>query len=170
MFRYILIGILCGFAISCQSDCKENAPLPLSFNLQFVDSQGNDVYYTKVEKTDSLKAFYKYNRKKQFVSLRATVQKKDSTQYKIDMMPLLREAYKFRLDTVFLSIKSTDIDTVLVRIVKEESECYSTIYRFEKLVFNGRKLSGTDNLYKIEKLVFNGKKLSGTDNLYKIEK
>ncbi|MBS9768520.1 MAG: hypothetical protein KGV44_13415 [Flavobacteriaceae bacterium] len=151
MFRYILIGILCGFAISCQSNCEESAPLPLSFNLQFVDKDGNDVYYKKTEKIDSLKAFYKYNRKKQFVSLRATLQKEDSTQYKIDMMPLLRKAYEFRLDTVFLSIKSTDVDTVLVHIVKQESECYSTIYRFEKLVFNGKKLSGTDNLYKIEK-------------------
>ncbi len=152
MFRYILVILLGGFvATSCQSDCEDNAPKPLSLNIRWVDAKGNDIYTLKEYSTDSLVAYYNLNKKKETVALKVSQQKDDSSQYYVDAMPLARKAYLLRVDTVFIGVKSTDIDTIVMNILREENDCFSTIYRFEKLRYNTTDLSGTDDFYIIEK-------------------
>lgn len=155
MLRYILsFAFLFILGISCQNNCDENAPTPISFNIQWIDDNGADIYYLDKTKKDSLIAFYKSVRGDSVrCDLGISVFKKDSTRHFIDVMPLLRKAYFLQLDTVFLGIKKADIDTVVFKLVNEKNDCFSIVYRFENLKYNGKDLNGTDTLYKIVKKV-----------------
>lgn len=152
MLRNILIigGVF--FAIcACNNDCEENPPKPLSFNIQWVDANGKDAYESKLFAAKDLEAFYKDIRENVKIQLTVSYKKGDSTQRFIDMMPLVRKAYSLKLDSVFIAPNSTDIDTIALKVVNEKNDCFTTIYRFEKLEYNGKKLSGTDTIYKIQK-------------------
>lgn len=154
MLRYVLSGVfLLIVSMACQNDCEENAPQPLSFNIQWVDAKGEDIYNSKEYSVDSLVAFYKGARTKVAVKLNFSTQKNGNSTIPnvIDMMPLVREAFYLQLDTVFVGPKSSDIDTVVLKVVREENDCFTTLYRFEKLEYNGTILNGTEALYKIEK-------------------
>lgn len=153
MLRYILSGIfLLILGIACQNGCEENAPQPLSFSLQWVDNKGTDIFKSKNYDIDSLTAFYKGARENISVKLDTTSYEEDGERLNIiDMMPLVRSAFSLQLDTVFVGLKSSYIDTVVLKVVREDNECFSTIYSFERLQYNGKALSGTDVLYKIEK-------------------
>ncbi len=152
MYRYILVVFLGIYTtIACQSDCEENAPKPLSLNIRWVDAQGNDAYTSKKYDADSLVAYYYFDRKKTKVALNVSKYKNDSTKHYVDAMPLVRKAYALRIDTVFISADKIDTDTILMSITKEENDCFSTIYHFEKLRYNDIDLSGTEDFYLIKK-------------------
>ncbi len=152
MYRYISVVFLGIFTtIACQSDCEDNAPKPLSLNIRWVDAQGNDAYASKKYNADSLEAYYHFDRKKTKVALNVSKYKDDSTKHYVDAMPLVRTAYALRVDTVFISADKTDIDTIAINIKKEENDCFSTIYHFEKLRYNEIDLSGTEDFYIIKK-------------------
>lgn len=151
MFIRILSCLaLLSLCVGCQNDCEENAPKPLSFHLQWVDEKGADMYTAEKFEADSLFAFYKKERGIDSVEL-TVAQQSDTTQHYIDVMPLVRKAFSLQIDTVFIAAQATDIDTIILKVVKEENDCFSTSYRFEKLQYNTQTLSGTEELYKIKK-------------------
>lgn len=149
IYTLVLAGIL---ILSCASDCEEGAPPPLSLNVAWVDASGKDLYFAGIYETDSIKGFYySASRRKIEVPLSVKALSEDSTNYYVNAMPLVRKAYDLQLDTVYISPKSTVVDTVVAAVSSVEDPCYSTIYRFDLLTYNGKPLSGVDTLYRIEK-------------------
>lgn len=156
MFRSILVIIifLSGILLSCNNDCEENAPTPLSFKIQWVNNAGQDMYFNKTYIIDSLRGYYKKPRfeTEVIVPMKAVKNLKDTSQYYVDMMPLIRVALSLQLDSVFIAPERGDVDTIVFKLIKEKNDCYSSIYRFETLEYNGKSLiNGIDSPYKIVK-------------------
>ncbi|PVX49369.1 hypothetical protein C7377_1785 [Balneicella halophila] len=155
MIRNILGALLCMFfIISCNNDCEDNPPEPLSFKIQWVDSLGNDMFEKKGGfDADSIVSFYNKNRGTVPVDVEVIREKVDSNLYYnyIDAMPLVRKAFELQLDSVFLGPDSLDIDTITLKVIREKNDCFSTVYQFVKLKYNGKTLTGVDSLYVIEK-------------------
>lgn len=149
-----ILFILVSFALlsACKNDCEENAPQPLSLKIQWVNGAGEDMYAAKELNRDSLFAFYKKVRGIDSVSLSPAIQRKDSTKYYVDAMPLIRAAFSLQIDTVFIAPKrNKDVDTIVAKLERIENDCFSTVYRFEQLEYNGKKMIQEDGFYKIEK-------------------
>lgn len=149
-FLLLLIG-LC-VAVSCQNDCADNAPPPLGFFLHWQNAKGEDAYTSKLLHKDSLVAFYKYNHKIEKFKLNVDSLKEDSTFHFINLMPMVRKTYQIDIDTLFIGCENSDIDTIFMNLVKIPNECFSTLYEFKKLTYNGEDIEeDTDGFYKITK-------------------
>lgn len=152
MYRNILVFIVAGlFIIACKDDCKENPPKPLSFLLHWENSNGEDAYSVNLLEKDSLVAFYKFNHKLQKVDLKVNSLRDDSTFHFVDMMPMIRKVYEIEVDTLFIRSRERDIDTIYMNLVKIESECYSTLYEFKELKYNGKEIEEDNGFYRIKK-------------------
>lgn len=148
---YIFIILCLSVLVSCLSNCDEKLPKPLSFNIQWVDTKGNDLYSQKVFQKDSLRAYFKQRTKQIEVRLEVERMRTDTMVHFISLMPLIRTARTQLIDTVYIAPNSKDIDTIFVQIKEKRSECFSSLYEFEKIEYNNVSLSGIDSLYKIIK-------------------
>lgn len=148
---YIFTILCVGMLVSCLSTCDEELPKPISFNIQWVDNLGNDLYSKKVFQKDSLKAYFKQRTKQVEVRLQVERMRTDTMTHFISLMPLVRTARTQLIDTVYITPNSKDIDTIFVKIKEKRSECFSSLYEFEKIEYNNVSLSGIDSLYKIIK-------------------
>ncbi len=152
MYRRILFVIIGGLLLwACKDDCEENAPLPLSFLLQWQNAKGEDAYTANLFHPDSLVAYYKYNHKVENFKLQVNLAKEDSTLHFIDLMPMARKMYEINIDTLFIGNQRSDIDTIYMNLVNVPSECFSTLYKFEKLTYNGNTMVEKDGYYRIKK-------------------
>lgn len=148
---YIFIILCVSILNSCVSDCDEKLPKPISFNIQWIDTLGNDLYSKKVFQKDSLKAYFKERTKQVEVQLQIERMRTDTMVHFISLMPLVRAASAQLIDTIYITPNSKDIDTISVILKKKRSECFSSLYEFEKITYNNVSLSGIDSLYKIIK-------------------
>lgn len=145
----IIVLLIFAVIYGCDKQCDKQAPQPLSLNFQWINSSNIDIFNNKKEDKD-IETFVvtKFDTVRHTLNFRAF---KDSTVFYFDALPPLRTILENKLDTFYLKIKETDIDTIVAKIAKIEDPCYSTIYHFTELSYNGKSLSGTDSLYIIKK-------------------
>ncbi len=142
--------------VSCGSDdCPEDAAIPLTFDLRFVNSDGVDLYAdtTNIYQPDSVSGYYvKLGDTIQVEGLRPKIYKKDSTCYVIDGLQFARVSKAKNVNTFFLSFGSQGTDTIEMDLRTEISECFSTQYYFQQLKYNELNLEmGQDSLFTLIK-------------------
>lgn len=148
-----LIGFFLLFLLGlygCNSTDCGDAPAPLSLNFQWVNTQGQDIFSKTNQLRDSVETLVitKFDSIKTKMSYRAF---KDSSVFYFDALPTLRKSSTNKQDTFYVKLTAKDTDTIVAIIEKVAIECYTHIYKFKELQYNGEKLSGTDSLYTIKK-------------------
>lgn len=143
-----MLVLLIGY--SCDTSCDKNAPTPISLNLQWVNGKGVDVFQANKKGIDSVKylVYTKFDTIEKRLPCRIF---KDSTLFYFDALPALKLVLANKLDTFYIKVDNSQKDTIVAKAKNINDPCYSAVYHFEKLTYNGQKLSGLDSLYIIQK-------------------